>query len=90
MFRSGLGKSVSVKQSSITKALSILGDEGDAFANTGSRCSSPFFFFDIIILLFICRWYLTLTPVQFPQNVCEFEYVCDANWMEIRQKGLLW
>ncbi|XP_059668072.1 protein BREAST CANCER SUSCEPTIBILITY 2 homolog B-like [Cornus florida] len=35
MFRSGLGKSVTVKQSSISKALSILGDEGDAFAHTG-------------------------------------------------------
>ncbi|KAL6987901.1 hypothetical protein U1Q18_013648 [Sarracenia purpurea var. burkii] len=35
MFRSGLGKSVSVKQSSITKALSIIGDEGDAFGDTG-------------------------------------------------------
>ncbi|KAI8557146.1 hypothetical protein RHMOL_Rhmol05G0312600 [Rhododendron molle] len=38
MFRSGLGKSVSVKQSSITKALSILGDERDAFADTGQFC----------------------------------------------------
>lgn len=52
MFRSGLGKSVSVKQSSITKALSILGDEGDAFASTGSRCCSPFF----LILSFYCSF----------------------------------
>ncbi|KAL7248632.1 hypothetical protein ACSBR2_003387 [Camellia fascicularis] len=48
MFRSGFGKSVTVKQSSMTKALSIIGDgdEGDAFADTGklsngtdTRCS---------------------------------------------------
>lgn len=90
MFRSGLGKSVSVKQSSITKALSILGDEGDALADTGSRCSSPFD--DIIIILFICWWYLTLTPVlfSFPKtyvnlNTC----VMQIGW-KIRQKGLLW
>ncbi|PSS34720.1 Protein BREAST CANCER SUSCEPTIBILITY 2 B like [Actinidia chinensis var. chinensis] len=35
MFRSGLGKSVAVKQSSLAKALSIIGDEGDAFVDTG-------------------------------------------------------
>ncbi|KAI8523401.1 hypothetical protein RHMOL_Rhmol13G0070700 [Rhododendron molle] len=40
MFRSELGKSVSVKQSSITKALSILGDERDAFADTGYSIST--------------------------------------------------
>ncbi|XP_027069863.1 protein BREAST CANCER SUSCEPTIBILITY 2 homolog B [Coffea arabica] len=34
-FRSGLGKSVAVKQSSISRALAILGDEGDAVTQTG-------------------------------------------------------
>lgn len=39
MFRSGFGKSVSVKQSSMEKALSILGDEGDLFADKGQFCN---------------------------------------------------
>ncbi|KAA8517722.1 hypothetical protein F0562_015219 [Nyssa sinensis] len=39
LFRSGLGKSVTVNQSSIKRALSILGDEADSFADAGQLCS---------------------------------------------------
>ena len=42
-FRSGLGKSVAVKQSSISRALAILGDEGDAVTQTGSKFSTPLY-----------------------------------------------
>ncbi|XP_075502367.1 LOW QUALITY PROTEIN: protein BREAST CANCER SUSCEPTIBILITY 2 homolog B-like [Primulina tabacum] len=37
MFRTGMGKSVAVKQSSIAKARSVLGDVGDVFADAGQN-----------------------------------------------------
>ncbi|XP_052172004.1 protein BREAST CANCER SUSCEPTIBILITY 2 homolog B-like isoform X2 [Diospyros lotus] len=39
VFQSGVGKPVTVKHSSITKALSILGEEADAFASSGQLCN---------------------------------------------------
>lgn len=42
MFRSGLGNSVVVKQSSLSKASSILDDEADDSADQGSRFYLPF------------------------------------------------
>ena len=46
MFRTGLGKSVTVKQSSIAKALSVLGD--DDFGAGGAQCSLFFYHLDYL------------------------------------------
>lgn len=50
MFRTGLGKSVTVKQSSIAKALSVLGD--DDFSAGGTQCSRSSFTFSNYNCLF--------------------------------------
>ena len=51
MFRTGLGKSVSVKQSSLAKAFSVLGD--DAKTDTGTGTGTTISLFSIFIYAFV-------------------------------------
>lgn len=45
IFRTGLGKLVALKQSSIAKALSVLGGDDDEYSGNPGNCFSLFDFF---------------------------------------------